>query len=148
VSRDVGGRARKGSELTRKHAFAGRLLRGKQTARPQILDREPIVCSPYTPQYSLNKSIGLYMTTPSSETLEVLGVLVDPAFLCRQHVSLSEPVDKVVQSLWRSVNERVDGDFTSETLHPSLVSVLIGEIGPFTHFNVLTCYQSQIFWRK
>jgi hypothetical protein len=85
------------------------------------------------------------MTTCSSEAVEVLGVLVDPVFLCKQYVSLSEPVDKVAQSLWRSVNERVDGNFTSETPRPSLVQVLIGEIGLFTHFNVLTRYQSQIF---
>jgi hypothetical protein len=79
------------------------------------------------------------MTTHSSESLQVLGVLVDPEFLCQQKVLISDTVDEVVQSLWRAVNERVDEVFTSETPHPSIVQVLLGEIGPFTQFKVLTC---------
>jgi hypothetical protein len=80
------------------------------------------------------------MTTPSSA--EVFGVLVDPAFLCHQTVSSSETVDQAVQRLWRTVNEQVDEGPTSETPHPSVLQVVLGEIGPFTHFKVLTCFRA------
>lgn len=119
------------------------LLRGNsQTA---IL-RSPLYSFTIYSQYSLNKSVGLYMTTPSSSTVEVFGVLVDPAFLCHHTVSSSETVDTAVQSLWRTVNKRVDENPTyenptSETPpNPSVIQVVLGEIGPFTPFKVLTCF--------
>lgn len=68
-------------------------------------------------------------TTPSTESLEVLGVLVDTTFLCKQNFSVSDPVDEVVQSLWRATSERVDDVLTSEKPEPSIVQVLFGEIG-------------------
>jgi hypothetical protein len=148
LTSDVGGR--KGSGLTKRARVCRTFASWQENSKTaiQTLDREAhCICSPYTPQYSLNKSIGLYMTTPSSGTVQVFGVLVDPAFLCHQNVSSTETVDEAVQSLWKTVNERVDEDSTSETPHPSVLQVVLGEIGPFTHFKVLTCfhgYQRQI----
>ena len=69
------------------------------------------------------------MATTPSESLEVLGVLVDTTFLCKQNFSVSDPVDEVVQSLWRATSERVDDVLTSEKPEPSIVQVLFGEIG-------------------
>ena len=69
------------------------------------------------------------MATSSSESLQVLGVLVDPAFLCKQKFSVSDTVDEVVQSLWRTTSEQVDEVLTSETPDPSIIQVLLGEIG-------------------
>ena len=89
------------------------------------------------------------MTTLSSDTKEVqevFGVLLDPSFLCHQTVSSSETVDAAVGKLWKSVNERVDKNSTSE-IPPSIVQVVLGEIGPSTPFKVLTSfhgYQTQI----
>lgn len=71
------------------------------------------------------------MTTSSSESLDVLGVLVDTAYLYQQKVLVSTTVDEVVQRLWRTVSERADEATTSETPHPSVVQVLLGEISTF-----------------
>jgi hypothetical protein len=75
------------------------------------------------------------MTTPT--TVKVVGVLVDPNFLCQQTVSSSETVDTAVGSLWKTVSE-LDGNPTSEV--PQLVQVALGEIGPSTPFKILTCF--------
>ena len=86
------------------------------------------------------------MTTPSSDGLVVFGVLSDPAFLCQQTISSSENIHTVVQSLWKAINERVGETLTSQTPEPQ-VHLVLGEIGPFTPFKVLTCfhgYQTQI----
>jgi hypothetical protein len=85
------------------------------------------------------------MTTRSSEPLQVLGVLVDPPFLCKHNILVTETVDEVVDGLWRTLSERIDEVLTSETPQPSHVQVLLGEIGAFPHFKFLTWYQSQIW---
>jgi hypothetical protein len=83
------------------------------------------------------------MTTPSSGTVQVLGVLVDPAHVGSIHVSPSQTIHEAVQSLWGTFCERVDEDLTPET-NPSKIQVLLGEIDPFTRRKVLTCCQSHI----
>ena len=127
--------------------FARPLLRGLFVANSKDHNtRAPVHYIP--PNYSLNKSVGHYMTTPSSGTVQVLGVLVDPAqVVSLQGVSLKQTVHEAIQSLWGTFCERVGKDLTPETTFPSIIQVLIGEIGPFTHFKVLTCflgYQSHI----
>jgi hypothetical protein len=87
------------------------------------------------------------MTTPSSGSVQVLGVLMDPVLMESQNVSPSQTVHETVQSLWKTFCERVDTDPTSEPSKASVIQVLLGENDPFTHFKVLTCflgYQSQI----
>ena len=78
------------------------------------------------------------MTTPLSKSPQVLGVLLDPQFLFERQCSDSDTVDEVIQHLWRTTSERVDDDDTSEKQVPSVVQVLLGEIGPFTHSKILT----------
>jgi hypothetical protein len=74
-------------------------------------------------------------------TVQVVGVLVDPAQLVSlQDVSPSQTVHEAVQSLWGIFCERVDKDLMPETTNPSIIQVLLGEIDPFTHFKVLTCF--------
>jgi hypothetical protein len=81
------------------------------------------------------------MTTPSSGTLQVLGVLVDPAQLVSlEGVSPSHTVHEAAESLWRTFCERVDKDLTPETTKPLSTLVLLGEIDPFAHFQILTCF--------
>jgi hypothetical protein len=80
------------------------------------------------------------MTTPSSDTVKVLGVLVDPAFLCQQTIPSSATVHGTMQSLWTTFNERVHENPTSEISKPSIIQVLLREIGPFTPFKVLTLF--------
>jgi hypothetical protein len=46
--------------------------------------------------YSLNKSIGLYMSTPSSGTVQVLGILVDPVQLFLEGISPGQTIHKAV----------------------------------------------------
>ena len=66
------------------------------------------------------------MTTPSPSTVEVLGVLVDPVILCHQTVPSSETIDAMVDSLWKTMKERVENS-TSEILKPSVIQVVLGE---------------------
>ena len=66
------------------------------------------------------------MTTPSPSTVEVLGVLVDPVFLCHQTVPSSKTIDATVNSLWRIMKEQVENS-TSEILKPSVIQVVLGE---------------------
>ncbi|KIM73126.1 hypothetical protein PILCRDRAFT_733255 [Piloderma croceum F 1598] len=47
-----------------------------------------------------------------------------PAFSCMKSFPSSQTVHEVVQSLWRTIGERVDKDFTSETTKPSATVVL------------------------
>lgn len=114
-------------------------LQDVASARPQCLNAKPVVSVHHILPLLANKSIGLYMTTPSSGTVKVFGVLIDPAFLCHQTVSSSETIDAVVDSLWKTVDERADENHTAET-PPSVVQIALGEIGPFTPFKVLTCF--------
>ena len=81
-------------------------------------------------------------TTPSesSGTVAVLGVLTNPTLSFQQLVPSSQTVHEAVESLWRTIGERVDKDFTSVTTKPSATVVLSGEIDPFTHFKVLICF--------
>jgi hypothetical protein len=119
------------------------MVRGKHsTDHNTKLDREAhCICSLYTPQYSLDETIGLDMTTtPSSGSVAVLGLLMDPAFSCAKSVPSSHTVHEGVQSLWKTISEQVDEHFTSETTKPSVSMVLSGEIDPFTHFKVLTYF--------
>ena len=87
------------------------------------------------------------MTTPSSGTVRVLGVLVDPACLSQQIVPSTETVHEAIQSLWRTISDQVDKEFMPETTRPSVTQVLLGEVDPFTHFEILTGfhgYQSHV----
>ena len=70
------------------------------------------------------------MTTPSSGTVAVLGVLVDTTISCQVNVPPDETVHEAVESLWTTIGERVDENFTSETTKPSVTLVLSGEIDP------------------
>jgi hypothetical protein len=79
-------------------------------------------------------------TTPSSGSVAVLGPLTDLAFSCAKSVPSSQTVHKVVQSLWKTIGKKVDEDFTSETMKPSVSVVLSGEIDSFTHFKVFTYF--------
>lgn len=74
------------------------------------------------------------MTTPSSNRLKVIGVLVDPVLLCQQIVSSSETIHATVQSLWKIISERVDGNPTSQPPESPAIQVVLGEIGLFTPF--------------
>jgi len=75
--------------------------------------------------------------TTSSGTVQVLGVLVDPAQLFLEGISPGQTVHKAVQSIWETFCEQVGKDITPETTFPSTVQVLLGEINPFTHFKVV-----------
>jgi hypothetical protein len=93
--------------------------------------------------YSLNKPIGLDMTTTPSEssgTVAVLRVLTNPVLSFQQLIPSSQTVHEAVENLWRTIGECVDNDFTSETTKPLATVVLSGEIGPFTQFKVLICF--------
>jgi hypothetical protein len=138
-------RCRKGLRLGRvdRETRVCNMFRGKKTSghNTKLNCEADCICSLYNPQYSPDKSIGLDMTTtPSSGNVAVLGLLTDPAFSCMKSFPSSQTVHKVVQSLWGAIGERVDEDFTSETTKPSATVVLSGEIDPFTHFKVLTCF--------
>jgi len=65
------------------------------------------------------------MTTPSSGSVQVVGVLMDPALMESQNVSPSQTVHETVQSLWKTFCERVDTDPTSETSKASVIQVLL-----------------------
>ena len=79
------------------------------------------------------------MTTPSASscTVEVVGVLVDQAFLCHQTFSSSKTVNEVIQGIWRTVNDK---NPTLELPSPSVIQVALGMVGPFTPFKLLTCF--------
>ena len=59
--------------------------------------------------------------------------------VCHQAVSSSDTtIDAAVRGPWKTVNEQEDENPTSETLSNSIIQIL-GEIGLFTLFKVLTC---------
>lgn len=127
--------------MSRYSARSTRLLRGKQTARPQCLKAKPVVFVHHILPIFVYKSIEFYMTTPSasSSTVKVFGVLVDQAFLCHQTFSSSETVDEVIQGLWRTFNDS-DKNSTPKLPRPSVIQAALGMFGPFTPFKLLTCF--------
>jgi hypothetical protein len=82
------------------------------------------------------------MTTTGN--VAVFGILTNPTLSHRQVVPSSQTVQEAVDSLWKSIGEQVDKDFTLETTKPSATVVLSGAIDPFTHVKVVNCVrQSQ-----
>ena len=56
------------------------------------------------------------MTTTG--TVAVFGILMNPALSHRQVVPSTQTVQEAVDSLWKSIGERVDKDFTLEMTKP------------------------------
>ena len=82
------------------------------------------------------------MTTTGN--VAVFGILTNPALSHRQLVPSTQTVQEAVDSLWKSIGERVDEEFTLETTKPLATVVLSGAIDPFTHVKVVNCVgQSQ-----
>ena len=76
--------------------------------------------------------------TTSSESVTVLGVLLDLTLSCGECVEPGQTVHETVKSLWSTLVNQVDKDFKPETTDlPSATQVFLGEINPFVDFKIL-----------
>ena len=81
------------------------------------------------------------MTTAG--TVAVFGILTNPALSHQEVIQSSQTVHEAVESVWKSLGERVDEDFTLET-KPLVTVVLSDEIETFPHVKLVNCFrQSQ-----